>query len=114
MAVSADKAAIDFECVLQPPSSSPSVIGTTRKHFRVASNPSALGGRGDELETDRPRPFYARPLTLPRLTARANIAVQQVLLMRLPTRGPVRATFSRRHTSSRLGCVAKPTRGLAV
>jgi len=38
MAVSADKAAIDFECVLQPPSSSPSVIGTTRKHFRVASN----------------------------------------------------------------------------
>jgi hypothetical protein len=35
--------------------------GTTRKHFRAASNPSALGGRRDELGTDRLRPYHARP-----------------------------------------------------
>ena len=34
------------------------VSGTTRKHFRAASNPSALGGRGDELGTGRARRFH--------------------------------------------------------
>jgi hypothetical protein len=35
-------------------------------------------------------------LTLSRLTAHANIAVQQVLVMRLPTRDLLRAAYSRR------------------